>query len=76
MASNSELWVTQDGTRWRVSRSATGEILGDFAGRAEAIQEARKIAQREPATMVKVQAADGSGEKVPLLGRDPAEEVG
>lgn len=72
---NSELWVKQDGTQWRVSRPATGEILGEFAGREEAIQEARKVAQREPATLIRLETENGTSEAVPLLGKDPATEV-
>lgn len=75
-AAKSELWVSQDGTQWRVSRPATGEILGEFAGREEAVQEARKIAQREPTTLIRLETANGASEAVPLLGNDPAAEVG
>lgn len=72
----SELWVTPDGAQWRVSRPATGEILGEFAGREEAVQEARKIAQREAATLIRLETENGTSEAVPLLGKDPATEVG
>jgi hypothetical protein len=73
----SELWICPvDGRRWRIQRAGTGQTLGEFAGRAEAIREARLIAQREPATSVKFEHANGTMEEVPLLGRDPAAEKG
>ena len=58
-----------------LSKAKTGEILGEFAGREEAIQEARKVAQREPATLIRLETENGTSEAVPLLGKDPATEV-
>lgn len=64
----SELWVRPIDGRWRIHRAGTGQVLGEYEGRAEAIQEARLIAQREPHTTVKFELANGTMETVPLLG--------
>jgi hypothetical protein len=69
---HSELWVRPVEGRWRIHRAGTGQMLGEYEGRAEAIQEARLIAQREPHTIVKLEHANGTMETVPLLGRGPA----
>jgi Uncharacterized protein conserved in bacteria (DUF2188) len=73
---HSELLISPSGKLWRIHRAGTGQVLGEFEGRAEAIQEARLIAQREPGTSVKFERANGTMEEVPLLGRDPATEKG
>jgi hypothetical protein len=71
-----ELWVSPAGGRWCVRRAGTDQRLGDYAGRAEAIQEARKLAQRQPGMTVRVERANGTFEDVPLLGPDPMSEKG
>lgn len=72
----SELWITEVKDGWAVRRPDSGEVLGTYEGRAEATQEARKIAQREPDTSVKMEHRNGTVENVPLLGRDPIAEKG
>lgn len=72
----SELWITEVEDGWTIRRTDTGEMLGAYEGRAEAVQEARKIAQREPDTAVKMEHRNGTVEDVPLLGRDPITEKG
>ncbi len=73
---HTELWVRPAGGRWRIQRAGTGQILGEYEGRAEAIQEARLIAQREPDTAVKFEHANGTMEIVPLLGPGSASGQG